>query len=53
MIDWSGEDLSSDKDGSIERLQITPGKDYVTPRETSLVNSMNDIKILYNIYISK
>ncbi|XP_043664793.1 FK506-binding protein 59 isoform X1 [Vespula pensylvanica] len=38
MIDWSGEDLSPDKDGSIERLQITPGKDYVTPRDRSLVN---------------
>lgn len=53
MIDWSGEDLSPDKDGSIERLQITPGKDYVTPRDRSLVNSMCDIKIFYNIYISK
>ena len=38
MIDWTGDDLSPDKDGSIEKFQITQGKDYVTPHEGALVN---------------
>lgn len=42
MIDWTGDDLSPDKDGSIEKFQITQGKDYVTPHEGALVNSKYD-----------
>lgn len=38
MIDWKGEDLSPDKDGSIERYQMIQGKDYITPQEGALVN---------------
>lgn len=38
MIDWTEEDLSPDKDGSITRVQITPGKDHSNPRDGSLVN---------------
>ncbi|CAK9825555.1 FK506-binding protein 59 [Anthophora retusa] len=39
MIDWKGEDLSPDKDGSIERYQITPGKGHMKdPEEGALVN---------------
>lgn len=37
MIDWKGEDLSPEKDGSIERFVITAGKGYATPAEASLV----------------
>ncbi|XP_017793268.1 PREDICTED: FK506-binding protein 59-like isoform X2 [Habropoda laboriosa] len=39
MIDWKGEDLSPDKDGSIERYQITPGNGHMKdPEEGALVN---------------
>ncbi|XP_043583617.1 peptidyl-prolyl cis-trans isomerase FKBP4 isoform X2 [Bombus pyrosoma] len=38
MIDWKGEDLSPEKNGSIERYQIVQGKDYITPQEGALVN---------------
>ncbi|XP_003704657.1 FK506-binding protein 59kD isoform X1 [Megachile rotundata] len=38
MIDWKGEDLSPDKDGSIERFQMIQGKDYITPQDGALVN---------------
>ncbi|XP_015599993.1 peptidyl-prolyl cis-trans isomerase FKBP4 isoform X2 [Cephus cinctus] len=38
MIDWKGEDLSPNKDGSIERFQIIPGKGYATPKDSALVN---------------
>ncbi|XP_017877085.1 FK506-binding protein 59 isoform X2 [Ceratina calcarata] len=38
MIDWKGEDLSPEKDGSIERYQIVQGKDPITPNEGALVN---------------
>ncbi|CAD1480957.1 unnamed protein product, partial [Heterotrigona itama] len=38
MIDWKAEDLSPEKNGSIERYQIIQGKDYITPQEGALVN---------------
>ncbi|XP_076663805.1 FK506-binding protein 59kD isoform X2 [Andrena cerasifolii] len=38
MIGWTGDDLSPDKDGSIEKFQIIQGKDYLTPYEGALVN---------------
>lgn len=38
MIDWKGEDLSPEKDGSIERFVITAGKGFTTPADASLVN---------------
>lgn len=38
MISWKGEDLSPEKNGSIERHQIIQGKDYITPQEGALVN---------------
>ncbi|XP_078041970.1 FK506-binding protein 59kD isoform X2 [Augochlora pura] len=38
MIDWVGEDLSPDHDGSIKRYQIIEGKDSDVPLEGALVN---------------
>ncbi|XP_076249482.1 FK506-binding protein 59kD isoform X2 [Calliopsis andreniformis] len=38
MIDWKGEDLSPDNDGSIEKYRITEGKGYTFPQESALVN---------------
>ncbi|XP_076630563.1 FK506-binding protein 59kD [Colletes latitarsis] len=38
VIDWTGEDLSPDRDGSIERYQIIEGKDNKTPQSEALVN---------------
>ncbi|CAL7944557.1 unnamed protein product [Xylocopa violacea] len=38
MIDWKGEDLSPNQDGSIERYQIVQGKSYTTPNDGALVN---------------
>lgn len=37
MIDWSGEDLSPEKDQSIQRFQIVQGKDIDSPKEGSMV----------------
>lgn len=38
MLNWEGEDLSPNKDKSIERFQIIPGKKYnVSPSEGGLV----------------
>lgn len=39
MISWKGEDLSPNKDGSIERYQVTPGEGYSTPNDGALVDS--------------
>lgn len=38
VISWIGEDLSPGKDGSIERVIITPGEGYTTPNEGALVD---------------
>lgn len=38
MIDWKGEDLSSEKDESIVRLILTPGTGYDTPNDGALVD---------------
>ncbi|XP_026468354.1 peptidyl-prolyl cis-trans isomerase FKBP4 isoform X2 [Ctenocephalides felis] len=42
MIDWKGEDLSSEKDESIVRLILTPGTGYDTPNDGALV----DVKLV-------
>lgn len=39
VIEWKGEDLSTQKDGSLERYQITPGEGHATPNDGSLVDS--------------
>lgn len=44
MIDWKGEDLSPDKDGSIERYQIVQGKDVIKPQDGALVNGEYNLK---------
>lgn len=36
-MDWSGEDLSPKKDGSIERFQITPGEGHSTLNDGAYV----------------
>ncbi|XP_012218619.1 FK506-binding protein 59 isoform X2 [Linepithema humile] len=38
LLDWHGEDLSPTKDKSIERYQITSGKQYANPEEGCQVN---------------
>lgn len=38
MIDWEREDLSPDKDGSIERQVIVAGEGYISPTIMTLVN---------------
>ncbi|XP_036145842.1 FK506-binding protein 59 [Monomorium pharaonis] len=37
LLDWCGEDLSPDKDKSIERFQIVAGQSYANPEEGSSV----------------
>ncbi|XP_017783113.1 PREDICTED: FK506-binding protein 59 [Nicrophorus vespilloides] len=37
VISWKGEDLSPDKDGSIEKIQITAGDGYTTPNDEAMV----------------
>ncbi|KAK9873037.1 hypothetical protein WA026_020772 [Henosepilachna vigintioctopunctata] len=37
LLGWKGEDLSRKKDGSIERITITPGEGFSTPNDGSLV----------------
>ena len=39
MIDWTGEDLSPEKDGAIERLQIKAGEGFSSPTDGAVVNS--------------
>lgn len=39
MIDWEGLDLSPEKDQSIEKFELTPGKDYDNPNDGSSVES--------------
>ncbi|KAL0106892.1 hypothetical protein PUN28_015430 [Cardiocondyla obscurior] len=37
LLDWSGEDLSPNKDKSIERFQIIVGESYANPEDGSIV----------------
>lgn len=38
MLDWRGEDLSPNKDGGIERVEVlTPGEGHTTPNDGALV----------------
>jgi len=39
LLDWSGEDLSPNKDKGIERFQIVAGQNYAHPEEDSTVKS--------------
>ncbi|CAL1683745.1 unnamed protein product [Lasius platythorax] len=38
LLDWKGEDISPNKDKSIERFQIVTGKSYVYPEDDAQVN---------------
>lgn len=38
VLGWKGEDLSPNKDGSIERYQISAGEGYATPNDGALVD---------------
>lgn len=38
VFSWIGEDLSPEKDFSIERLVLTPGKGYAHPNDGALVD---------------
>lgn len=49
MISWKGEDLSPEKNGSIERHQIIQGKDYITPQEGALVNGKYNF-VIFSFY---
>lgn len=37
LLDWCGEDLSPNKDKSIERFQIITGQNYTNPEEGNTV----------------
>ncbi|XP_011867411.1 PREDICTED: FK506-binding protein 59 isoform X2 [Vollenhovia emeryi] len=37
LLDWCGEDLSPNKDKSIQRYQIVPGQNYTNPEDGSAV----------------
>lgn len=37
VLDWMGEDVSPDKDGSIEKNQIIQGEGYTSPNEGAIV----------------
>lgn len=38
VLDWMGEDISPNNDGSIEKIQIVEGEGYTTPNEGAIVD---------------
>jgi len=51
LLDWQGEDLSPNKDKSIERFQIVAGKPYANPEDGAQVNSQYHNLICLHYYI--
>ncbi|CAG9839505.1 unnamed protein product [Diabrotica balteata] len=40
VLSWKGEDLSPNKDGGIERIQVTAGEGYSTPNDGAQVEDI-------------
>jgi len=38
LLDWEGEDISPNKDKSIEKYQIDAGKPHASPEDNNLVD---------------
>lgn len=50
VIDWIGEDISPQKDGTIERYQITAGEGYSTPNDGAFVEGKKNILLSIIFY---